>query len=128
MMAPLCYCCYSHDMMVSRVLLIPCKKRRKNVPEFRQRTSQQRSSFARRGSEVCGFNSASTHLLCGLQHFWSTPLSIRNHPPSSTKYSCSMAKPIATGETKEEKTRRKLLKELNPVADLLLSLVLLLPS
>jgi betaine lipid synthase len=38
-----------------------------------------------------------------------------------------MAKPIPN-ETKEEKTRRKLLKELNPIADLLLSLVLLLLS
>lgn len=38
-----------------------------------------------------------------------------------------MAKPIPN-ETKEERTRRKLLKELNPIADLLLSLVLLILS
>mmetsp|Transcript_18557 Transcript_18557/g.19323 ORF Transcript_18557/g.19323 Transcript_18557/m.19323 type:complete len:692 (+) Transcript_18557:138-2213(+) len=38
-----------------------------------------------------------------------------------------MAKPIQT-ETKEERTRRKLLKELNPIADLILSVLLLLLS
>jgi hypothetical protein len=108
MMAPLCYCCYSHDMMVSRVLLIPCKKRRKNVPEFRQRTSQQRSSFACRGSEVFGFNSASTHLLCGLQHFWSTPL-----PPSETTHHPQQSTPAVWQNQSRPVKRKKKKQDVN---------------